>query len=185
MVIKKRNITAERSPTKGRLRHPLLKFGTTTLLVYNFIRDNPNCRSRDFAHLTSSRQPVTNLVNEGLVRVTSEVKPFHYEVVPENETGRKRDKVLLHVTISANKYGEYSATCELIGQKPLAHLDFPQLVAFREFEVTIPHPEDPYAIRPMVDVNERVDTTPPSVYTPHEGGDLTIDVDFEIIPPDK
>lgn len=180
----KRRVRAERSEDKGRLRHPLLKHGTVHLSVYNYIKANPGAGRRELAHLTASGQPMSDLMREGLITPISE-KPYKYRVVQENETGKARDKVQVNIAVFVNKFGEFSAVSELVGQKPTATEDFPQLVAYREVTIPIPHREDPYAIREIIDINARPEGHKEVVYTPDYDGDLTIEGSWTKITPEQ
>lgn len=182
----RRRVTSERNKKTTRLRHPLLAHGKVTAIVYNFIKANPGSNFRDVKHLTSSAQPITDLFNEGLIRpINTEKRPYKYEAVPENESGARRDKVAVRVIVFANRYGEFSIRADMIGQKPTAHEDFPQEVAMKEFVIDIPSPNDPYAIRPIVDINELVDQVfLPQEAEPYIPSKLTIEGDFTIIDPE-
>jgi hypothetical protein len=178
MAIRKRNFTAEQKGRQTILRHPLLAHGRVTAQVYDWVKKNPGSRARDVPFLRGgSNQPLTDLAKEGLIRRVNDKKPYEYVAVPENESGARRDKVQVNLTIYVNAYGEYSCSAELIGQKITATEDFPREVALREIVVDIPHPDDPYAIRDIVDVNPRNDE-PEVVYT---GGQEIIDAEFVVL----
>ena len=183
MPIIKRKIVSERSNKTTKLRHPLLAHGRTTAMVYAFIKANPECGSRSVQHITSSRQPFTDLMEEGLIREVNGKRPFKYVAVPENESGSRRDKVLIKVKVFVNRYGEFSIKADMIGQKLTAHEDFPVQVAEKEFHIDIPSPDDPYAEREIVDVNERTDHGNPQEANPYIPKTLIIDGDFDILTP--
>lgn len=183
MGITRRNTKAQRSDSKGRLRHPLLKIGSIHLLLYNYIKNNPGVKFRDTKHITDHPQALSDLVHEGLVHAYGKI-PRSYQAVPENETGKRRDRVKIKLAIYANEYGEFSVRAELEGQKLTATEDNPQQVVYREYVIPIPFPDDPYATRPIVDVNDRIDGSADRVYTPDATDDLTIEAEWTNITPD-
>lgn len=177
MAISRRDVKAERSQSRGRLRHPLLKLGSTHLHLYNYIKEHPHCLARDTKHIEPHPQPLSTLVQEGLVKAHGKI-PRTYTAVPENATGKPRDKVEVEVTILVNRFGEFSAECALTGQKPTATQDFPQVVAKRTILVPVPHPDDPFAIREIVDINDRPEHPKANVYTQPSDSELIIDAEW-------
>lgn len=182
----RRRVVTEQTEKRGMLRHPLLAHGTLTLMAYNFVKAHPGSGRAEMDHFLSSGQPLTDLANEGLIRRISKGRPYKYVAVPENESGRARDKVLVQVTVFVNKFGEYSIAARMIGQKPTATEDFPREVARKEFDIPVPYPDEPFAERVITDINDRVDygdgVFSDTVNTPSNDSALIIEGDYTKIP---
>lgn len=184
MPVKKR--TAVQIDKTHNLRHPLLKHGSAHLLLYNYIKQHPGSVTSALRAIYPSGQPLTDMVNEGLIRSEGARGSTRYWIIPENETGQGRDLVEVKLTLFRNKYGEYSIKADLVGQHLTAHEDFPQPIYFKTVRIRPPRPEEPTAVRPLVDVNDRPEEANPPPADPSAGmGDLIIETDYRILPPNK
>lgn len=165
---------------KAKYRHPLLKFGSQRLLIYRFVYENPGVTFKQIKKLTSSGQPVTDLVNAGLLRTEGESKQhFQYYAVPENETGPGRDVLVIENTVYINEFGEYSVTARLVGQVATATEDNPQPIHSKTTKISVPSPKERQGT-----VNTKDDNTAPKLdnSTQKTFSGLIIEGDYTIIP---
>lgn len=182
MVIRRRSV--ERTKTH-RLRHPLLQPGKPHLDVYRYISQKPGSSWGQIKSVSSSGQPLTDLVDAGLVRSEGSRGRKVYYAVPENETGPGRDQVHIEVTVSVNAYGEYSAAAKVIDQRHTALDDFPRPVTTKTIKLSIPKPDEPFSKRLDVIDAGAVQIIPPTGASTgsEDVSTLTIEGDYSIIKP--
>lgn len=177
MSIKKRR--ANLGTVEHRGRHKLLKLGSPHLLIYNFIKDHPNCTRYEIAKGTSlEKDQVTKraaeLISEGLV-VAVGTKKCDYtgrrvsilHISGSNETGFERDKLVINLKIYRGLHGSYGVKAHIVNFKA-DEFDIQSLVLEKDISVYVPKPNEPIALQ---------------TFANKQG--LTIDADFEIIEPDS
>lgn len=197
MAIKRRTATVNKN--QHSMRHPLLKHGSVPLRIYRYIQQKPGCMHKDFAFYSTSSQPVTNLLNAGLIRTEGDKKSsYRYYAVPENETGPGRDQLNIKIQLFMNKYGEYSIAASLDGQRLTAHEDHPAHVLDKNVRISVPSPREVLLKRDVSDVHtsdvnreettqddhvEVLPYTEPDAFIPQRDKEsLIIEGDFDIIP---
>lgn len=125
-------------PSKG--RHPLLKHGSTLLMVFNYIKMNPDCISTEIRDACDVPfQPIADLLDEGLIEITGKRDKFNtYRVC--NATGSGRDKVRVRVTISEDQDGWFYATAEVIRDVKMHMEEWVKRtpVVAKEITITVP-----------------------------------------------
>lgn len=183
-MIKRR--TATRTPKKHNLRHPMLKPGSPAAMLFRYIAENPGCSTRELRAIYPSGDPITKMVNEGLIEKKGGHGNTRYWIIPVNETGQGRDKVEIEIMLFVNSYGEYSIRARMIGQHHTAHEDHPRELLAKTVYLYPPRPEEPYAKREAHDVNQM-----PDKYLPQPkdldfpSGPLIVEADYSIISDDK
>lgn len=180
MPIHKRKAASEQSTKRHNLRHPLLKAGSPALMLYRYIEQHPGCNSQDLRRLYPSGQAITDMLNEGLIERRGE-RRGHYKfyVLPGNSTGQGRDQVQVEVILFVNDYGEYSAGVSMVNQRLTAHEDNPREIMRQMVTLRPARPDEPYAARVVIDVNEpaHAEAPQPAEFV-RSGMDLIIDTEY-------
>lgn len=154
-IIRRKKPASHVTPKKHNLRNPLLKQGSTALLVYRYVKDHPGCHAAEIRALVGSGQALSDLVKEGLVRREGEKRTsYEYFAVPEHETGQGRDRVEVEITLFVNRYGEYSISARMENQNMTAHEDFPVEILRKKVDISVPSPIEPYWKRDILEVQD-------------------------------
>jgi biotin operon repressor len=156
--------TIERTALQTRVirkgRNPLLRVGSTALLIFQHLRMYPGQTIDQIAKaLSMEYQSVNGMIQRmkrhGLI-IKKPVQKGNrvisgYYIINENETGVARDVVDIITTIYVNDYGEYSCQSRIGGQAPTARLRNPKPIHQVVHQAAVPKPTEPHSTRDIFD----------------------------------